>query len=286
MNKPVLFFKSHVDGFTRSDGAYVKPHETKIIPKKAAPSFGAHHAVLRAASDALPDRHMDKQVCKTASEHMRNGDHESLKGTLNSADTAQREKILDHVHPDHWDGLGFKPVDKAQRVNDYHKKFGGKPDESVQKNPSKRLEEEVGHYERERYGVYYKNGDKVKDQFGNRHIVSSHIGASVITEEGKNFHPTKLSRVTDKAPVKPKDKKSNQQLDPHPAVIGKSKKIDDSTFEFNGKTYNHTGKEGLSNHDKTPVKEAKSESGHRVWHDEKGRVHADSEEEARKFRGE
>ncbi|MGF6641747.1 hypothetical protein [Paraburkholderia sp. MM6662-R1] len=90
--------------------------------------------------------------------------------------------------------------------------------------------------------------------------------------------------AADKPKPKPKPK-AKPALDPHPSVIGKAKVKDDHTMEFGGREYWKTGKEGKSMHDGTPVSEYRHlESDHRVWKDDKHRVHADSMEEAKKHR--
>lgn len=73
----------------------------------------------------------------------------------------------------------------------------------------------------------------------------------------------------------------------HPHVVGKSKVIDPhatghkdaSGIQFAGTEYWSTGKHGKSFHDETPVREFEAEDGHRVWGDDHGRVHADSQTE-------
>ena len=50
-------------------------------------------------------------------------------------------------------------------------------------------------------------------------------------------------------------------------------------MKFAGRDYAHTGREGQSLHDKTPVREFQAGDGHTVWADEAGRVHANSQDE-------
>ncbi len=56
-------------------------------------------------------------------------------------------------------------------------------------------EGDVGHEEHQKYGVYFKKGDKVKDGSGKVHEVLSHRGPEVQTYNGGSFHPTKLSHA-------------------------------------------------------------------------------------------
>lgn len=70
----------------------------------------------------------------------------------------------------------------------------------------------------------------------------------------------------------------------HPNAVGKGEfgtdgPAKDWSMKFAGTDYTHTGKEGKSAHDDTPVREFESEDGHRVWADGAGRVHADSKDE-------
>lgn len=62
---------------------------------------------------------------------------------------------------------------------------------------------------------------------------------------------------------------------------------DADTVHFAGKRYSWTSKTGKSNHDGTPVRAFEhEESGHRVWVDDKRRVHADSTDEVDRLRKE
>lgn len=62
---------------------------------------------------------------------------------------------------------------------------------------------------------------------------------------------------------------------------------DADTVHFAGKRYSWTSKTGKSNHDGTPVRAYEhEESGHRVWVDDKRRVHADSTDEVDRLRKE
>lgn len=84
----------------------------------------------------------------------------------------------------------------------------------------------------------------------------------------------------------------------HPNVVGRATTSHDDPAQshdllYNGRHYSSTGKAGASLHDKTPVREFREmtnsddeDSGHRVWMDNGGRVHADSKEEVAKLRKE
>lgn len=133
--EPLL--KSHVKGYTRSDGAYVAEHDDKR--QAATPHFGAYHHKLAASSK---EGDLDHETNQTAAAQMRAGDADGLKSTLRHADTDARDHILDHIHPDHWEGLGFRPLDHAASKAKFEKRFGeGEgapgPDKAKPKRPAK-----------------------------------------------------------------------------------------------------------------------------------------------------
>ncbi|MEK7888240.1 hypothetical protein AAB992_14065 [Burkholderia contaminans] len=73
-------------------------------------------------------------------------------------------------------------------------------------------------------------------------------------------------------------------LDPHPDVIGHASLIDAITMGFDGRHYRRTGKQGHSLYDSTPVAEYSDDAGHRIWIDPLSRVHADSHDDAVRYR--
>jgi hypothetical protein len=127
MSKPILvvfpdLIKAHVDQYTRSDGTVVQAHDDKR--QAAAPALGTHANALRESSK--PD-HMDHWSNQVAAQHMAAGDHKALAGHLQSMDTAARDHVLEHIHPDHHEGLGFKTLNHARSVAGYEKKFSAAP---------------------------------------------------------------------------------------------------------------------------------------------------------------
>ncbi|AET91696.1 hypothetical protein BYI23_B010890 [Burkholderia sp. YI23] len=76
------------------------------------------------------------------------------------------------------------------------------------------------------------------------------------------------------------------ELDPHPCVIGHATEVDNHTIAFDHRRYRRAGKDGYSLHDCTPLVEFRADDGHTVWIDPLNRVHADSLDEARRYRGE
>jgi hypothetical protein len=148
-----------------------------------------HAQALRDSSKPGDLDHRDNLI---AAGHMAAADHKSLKQHLSKLDTAASDHILDYVHPDHWKGLGFEPLNIEKSKAAYGKKFD--PKKAKAGGPSAG---EVGHEERQQYGKYFKKGDKVKDGSGNQHTVVSHHGPEVKTESGQSFHPTKLDHAAD-----------------------------------------------------------------------------------------
>jgi hypothetical protein len=196
MARHVLLVKSHVSAFTRKDGTFVAAHDDKRTAASAP--ISAHHKEM--AAHAETESGDDKYHFKQAADHMKNGDHKALSSLVKHSDTYQREKILEHVHPDHWESLGAKPISKDRAMSDYNKKFNPQPRTARLKNPVARSYSgsgagNVGDSERAQYGDHFKEGDKVKDNYGKHHEVLSHVGAEVKTKGGESFHPTKVHRV-------------------------------------------------------------------------------------------
>jgi hypothetical protein len=84
------------------------------------PHFGAHHAELAASTEEGDDAHETAQECAG---HMRAGDAEGLRASLRKAEPDARDHCLDHVHPDHWEKLGFRAIDKDGADAAFTKKF-------------------------------------------------------------------------------------------------------------------------------------------------------------------
>jgi len=115
--------KSHIDAFTRKDGTVVAAHDDKRVAASKAPPLATHAAALRASSTSDDMDHEDNQI---AAGYMARGDHKSLSMHLKNMDTAARDHILDHVHPEHREGLGFKQLDMKRSMQQYASKFGGR----------------------------------------------------------------------------------------------------------------------------------------------------------------
>ena len=126
MDKLTLL-KSHIDQYTRKDGTVVQAHDDKRQAAQpaavATPPINTHAKALRASSKPGDLDHEDNQI---AAGYMKEGDHKALAGHLKNLDTAARDHILDHVHPDHREGLGFQQLNMDRSKKQYAEKFGPK----------------------------------------------------------------------------------------------------------------------------------------------------------------
>lgn len=119
--------KSHIDQYNRSDGTVVQAHDDKrVAAQPNVPPIATHAKALRESSKSGDLDHESNQI---AAGHMEKGDHKALAGHIKNLDTAARDHILDHVHPDHREGLGFKQLDMDRSKKQYAEKFpaNGKP---------------------------------------------------------------------------------------------------------------------------------------------------------------
>lgn len=115
--------KSHVDAYTKKDGTVVQAHDDKRVAASKAPPISTHAAALAASSKPGDLDHEDNQI---AAGYMKSGDHKALASHIKNLDTAARDHILDHVHPDHRDGLGFQQINMDRSQKKYAEKFPGK----------------------------------------------------------------------------------------------------------------------------------------------------------------
>ena len=125
--------KAHVSGYANKKGTFVAEHEDKRAASKPS-SIGDHHKELMASAK----KHLkagggdwnleteDGYRYQSAAEYMRDGDHESLKREILGSDTAQREHICNHIHPDHWPKLGITATNHARSVKEHEARFAKK----------------------------------------------------------------------------------------------------------------------------------------------------------------
>lgn len=116
-----------------SEGAAEGEKQAQEHDKRAAAPAEAKPDPLTKHAEALhkvAKRHdhsnNDRSTLEDAARNMKADDHASLKETLKHADTYQREVIMAHVHPDHWEGLGVQHIDKARNLKNYEQKHQGK----------------------------------------------------------------------------------------------------------------------------------------------------------------
>lgn len=118
--------KAQVQGYTRKDGTYVQQHQdSRQEARSKTPHLGAHADALRRSTKPGD---MDHATNQRAADLMESGEHDELKEHLQHSDTMARDHVLDHIHPDHWEKLGFKPLNKKKAVEKYEKKFGSAKD--------------------------------------------------------------------------------------------------------------------------------------------------------------
>lgn len=130
-----LLVKAQVRGYQRKDGSFVRPHTKAVRPAKSAPSksaIGAHADAFANFVARYRDAHGeddDYWQFKIALDDMKAGNHAQLARTLKSADTWQREMILNHIHPDQWEPvLGIQPLNKERSIKEHQRRFGLQPE--------------------------------------------------------------------------------------------------------------------------------------------------------------
>jgi len=116
--------RSVVDTQGSSYARYHAPVEDSGVGGEKPAALATHADALAASSKPGNLDHTDNQI---AAGYMKAGDHKSLAGHLKNMDTAARDHILDHVHPDHREGLGFKQLNMDRSKKQYDAKFGVKP---------------------------------------------------------------------------------------------------------------------------------------------------------------
>jgi predicted RNA binding protein YcfA (HicA-like mRNA interferase family) len=127
------YLDQHNDASTvlhyRSKGGQQLRKEEYEMNEETHP-LGAHAAKLE--KYAHESGGIDKEDMLTAAEHMKSNNHEALKNKIRSMDTDPRDKVLDYVHPHHWQKLGFKPTGSMQVAVHHHNKMHGIKEETEQ----------------------------------------------------------------------------------------------------------------------------------------------------------
>lgn len=220
------------------DGGGEKPADAK----PAVPGIGVNAKVLRASSK---DGDLDHWTNQSAADSMEKGDTQSLKYSLRSMDTAARDHVLDHIHPDHWEGLGFKPTNKDKSVKAHDAKFGGggevkaenhpkghKPGGSVMfPHPEKPGKKALGKY------VGQRNGKSVihHDKLGEQEVANADVSHAAGVPKPADLEATKEAGASLRAGMA-KEKASAKPADAAPAQAdSNSAKWDDLPDEKNPK---------------------------------------------------
>jgi hypothetical protein len=141
--------KSHVKQHTRktASGAViqVKEHDDSRSKKtKASGHPHPYHAYAGDLAEAAKGEHREYEDnseawhvaagMREAAKDMKNKDHAGLKATLADAyDNYTKEKIIQHIHPDHWEGLGIEAIDKKRSVRDFEAKHSKNVEAYVEK---------------------------------------------------------------------------------------------------------------------------------------------------------
>lgn len=115
-----------------------EPSSAPAEQEQLVPHFAAHHDDLRRSTK---DKDEDGQYGRAA-DLMRSGNADALREHLRSMDPGQRDEVLDHIHPNHWEGLGFRPVDQDGAEARFSDRFA--PDEGTPKG-EKDTEGQKGH---------------------------------------------------------------------------------------------------------------------------------------------
>lgn len=169
-----LLIKAQVAAFTRKDGSMVQAHDSGKMA--AAPPLSTHHNALRSSSKDGDLDHWHNQV---AADHMKDGDHKALSSTLRSMDTAARDHVLEHVHPDHHAALGFPTINHDRSMKGYAAKFPAKVTKPKAAKP-------LHHSDLE-------EGDELVDDKGQKHEYQSTkpgVGRKMIETRAGYSYPT------------------------------------------------------------------------------------------------
>lgn len=221
MAHALLITKSHVSAFTRKDGAFVAAHDDKRVAASITSAQGADKPNKRVVSK-LKKRHKSSasDLKSTLSHELSSGNTEYDDGSKmtyghfkDHLHTMRSQLGKDSSHSAHLEHAQYAANqamgNDSAPISDKHAKLfgaalGGKT--NIDSNGMVRhaasankktapSSGNIGDSERAQYGDHFKEGDKVKDNYGKHHEVLSHVGAEVKTKGGESFHPTKVHRV-------------------------------------------------------------------------------------------
>jgi hypothetical protein len=189
MARHVLLVKSHVSAFTRKDGTFVAAHDDKRT--KAAKPVAEHP--IPSKPSGIPDNYhstLDYLASKT-------------QGFIKTDPQAGLDFL--YKQKNNWK-KDTSEAEHAPKVIKYISELinhltaaassaGDSPAHDDKRTKAASSSGNIGDSERAQYGDHFKEGDKVKDNYGKHHEVLSHVGAEVKTKGGESFHPTKVHRV-------------------------------------------------------------------------------------------
>lgn len=164
----------------------------------AAKTLAKKHAGFDTLDDSNSDREDFKETSRQSMKGMlheayKSGGGKAGKGADKAVSEAAKHHLLMGDLSDTNSGADFQEVSKTGVKNAVHHAFAA--GHASVKKPAAASTGNVGDSERAQYGDHFKEGDKVKDNYGNHHEVLSHIGAEVKTKGGESFHPTKVHRT-------------------------------------------------------------------------------------------
>lgn len=141
---PVDLLKSHINSYTKTNGTVVQAHEDKRSKKvksvsggpASVPPIHAHTDKIRAlAEERKGNGTEDHEQMRTIAEHLDKGDHEAAAATLKHMDTEPRDAVLDHIHPEHREKLGFSNIDKEKNIAKFEKDHPAEKKVVLKKKP-------------------------------------------------------------------------------------------------------------------------------------------------------
>lgn len=115
--------KSQVKGYTKKDGTVVKPFVNKVQAKAHPPA--KHMDAMVADGKREFDDPADHEKLEAIADHVKSGNFDAAKASLNSGDTVIREHAFKYLHPDHASKVGMEPLHPEKAHADFAAKFGG-----------------------------------------------------------------------------------------------------------------------------------------------------------------
>jgi hypothetical protein len=122
-----LLAKSHVSSYTTKAGTYVAAHSDKRASKPLKAHADALASVAENRRRKMPQDDYFTPKYESMSFHLKRNNRPGVitevKGLQNNGGHEHLDAIMQHVHPDHWQGLGYNPSKKSELAESYHRKF-------------------------------------------------------------------------------------------------------------------------------------------------------------------